>query len=64
MIVTIKKNTLMKIEESVKKRIIRNIFLSLFIYALPILLMFFTFYFTGQRPWLKKTTKVGQVIKP
>ena len=55
---------LMKIEESVKKRIIRNIFLSLFIYALPILLMFFTFYFTGQRPWLKKTTKTGQVIKP
>jgi len=53
----------MKIEEPVKQRIIKNVFVSLFIYALPILLMFFTFYFTGQRPWLKKTVKAGQIIK-
>jgi len=54
----------MKIEEPVKKRIIKNVFLSLFIYALPILLMFFTFYFTGQRPWLKKAVKANLVSNP
>ena len=44
----------MKMDIAVKKRIIRNAFLSLFIYVLPIALMFLTFYFTGQRPWEKK----------
>ncbi|MBB5644930.1 hypothetical protein [Pedobacter cryoconitis] len=53
----------MKIEEPVKQRIIKNVFVSLFIYALPILLMFFTFYFTGQRPWLKKAVKTSQNLK-
>lgn len=53
----------MKIEESVKQRIIKNVFVSLFIYALPILLMFFTFYFTGQRPWLKKAHQTSQISK-
>jgi preprotein translocase subunit YajC len=44
----------MKMEPATKQRIIRNAFLSLFIYVLPIALMFLTFYFTGQRPWEKK----------
>jgi preprotein translocase subunit YajC len=44
----------MKMESATKQRIIRNAFLSLFIYVLPIALMFLTFYFTGQRPWEKK----------
>lgn len=43
----------MKLEEPVKKRIVRNAILSLFIYALPVVLMIVTFHFTGQRPWLK-----------
>jgi len=47
----------MKIEPATKQRIIRNSVLSLFIYFLPIVLMFLTFYFTGQRPWEKKTLK-------
>ncbi|WP_162836331.1 hypothetical protein [Pedobacter lusitanus] len=54
----------MKIEEAVKKRIIKNVILSLFIYALPILLMFLTFYFTGQRPWLKKNPKTSLISTP
>jgi preprotein translocase subunit YajC len=58
----------MKLEEPVKKRIIRNALLSLFIYALPVILMILTFYFTGQRPWLKHQNikKVNQstVNKP
>ena len=44
----------MKMEIATKQRIIRNALLSLFIYILPIALMFLTFYFTGQRPWEKK----------
>ena len=44
----------MKMEKHVKQRIFKNALLSLFIYALPVLLMFAVFYFTGQKPWLKK----------
>ncbi len=51
----------MKIETAVKQRIIRNAFLSLFIYVLPIALLFLTLYFTGQRPWEKKTLKKENV---
>jgi len=47
----------MKIEPATKQRIIRNVFLSLFIYILPIALMFITFSITGQRPWNKKQPK-------
>jgi hypothetical protein len=41
----------MKIDGKTKKSIARNVFLSLFIYVLPILLMFLSFYITGKRPW-------------
>lgn len=51
----------MKIETTVKQRIIRNAFLSLFIYVLPIALLFLTLYFTGQRPWENKTLKKEKV---
>jgi preprotein translocase subunit YajC len=51
----------MKIEEKVKKSIVKNVLLSLFIYILPILLMFLTFYFTGQRPWEKKPVEKEQI---
>ena len=47
----------MKMETATKQRIARNAVLSLFIYVLPIALMFLTFYFTGQRPWEKKQAK-------
>lgn len=42
----------MKMEHKIAQRIIKNVFLSLLIYALPIVLMWLTFYFTGQRPWV------------
>lgn len=44
----------MKMDPEVKQQILRNALLSLFIYALPVLLMFAVFYFTGQNPWLNK----------
>lgn len=45
----------MKMEAKIAQRIVKNALLSLFIYTLPILLMFLTFYFNGQQPWKKKT---------
>jgi len=47
----------MNIDPATKARIIRNAILSLFIYILPIALMFLTFLVTGQRPWEKKVKK-------
>ncbi|SDS22526.1 hypothetical protein SAMN05216490_0767 [Mucilaginibacter mallensis] len=47
----------MKIDTTTKKQITRNLILSLFIYVLPIALMFLTFTITGQRPWEKKAAK-------
>jgi len=40
----------MKMETRIADRIFRNALVSLFIYALPVLLMLITFYFTGDRP--------------
>lgn len=54
----------MKMEPRIAKRILRNVLVSLLMYALPIFLMLLTLYFTGDRPWnensgntLKSTNK-------
>ncbi|WP_428330056.1 hypothetical protein [Mucilaginibacter sp.] len=47
----------MKIEKETKQQIVRNALLSLFLYILPIALMFITFAITGERPWEKKPAK-------
>ena len=44
----------MRIEPKIAQRIVRNVLLSFFIYALPIALMLLTFYFSGERPWKKQ----------
>ncbi|WP_167020171.1 hypothetical protein [Chitinophaga sp. Cy-1792] len=41
----------MKIEKNVAKKLIRDGIISLFIYALPVLLMFLWFYVKGEHPW-------------
>jgi hypothetical protein len=41
----------MKMPKHIRQRIVCNALLSVLIYALPVLLMFAVFYFTGQRPW-------------
>jgi preprotein translocase subunit YajC len=43
----------MRIDADDRRKIIRNASFSLLIYALPIVLMFLTFYVRGQRPWEK-----------
>ncbi|MBD2752545.1 hypothetical protein IC230_06580 [Spirosoma sp. BT704] len=52
----------MKMEPRIARRIVRNALLSLFLYALPVLLMFATFYLTNQRPWEKKAKKAQAVL--
>jgi preprotein translocase subunit YajC len=49
----------MKMENATRQRIARNVVLSLFIYLLPIVLMFVVFTITGQRPWEKKQHQVN-----
>ena len=49
----------MKLEKANKDRIVRNVILSLFIYLLPIALLFISLKISGQRPWEKKNTKAN-----
>ena len=51
----------MKIESATKDRIVRNVILSLFIYLLPVALLFISLKITGQRPWEKKNAKKENV---
>lgn len=51
----------MKMEKATRDRIIRNVVLSLFIFLLPIALMFITFKITGQRPWKDKAKKADNI---
>jgi hypothetical protein len=48
----------MKTPKSTIQKIARNALLSLFIYSLPVILMFITFYIKGEKPWLKKEKKI------
>src|ERR1043165_9396622 len=41
----------MRIKKEIAKKITRDSVISIFIYALPVVLMFFYFYIPGQRPW-------------
>lgn len=50
----------MKMEKPTRERIWRNLLLSIFIYALPVVLMFASLYITGQRPWLTHKHPVTQ----
>ncbi len=52
----------MQLQTDTKQKIIRDILVSLFIYALPVLLMFLSFYTTGKKPWLQKTQKNSNTI--
>ena len=55
--------SVMKIDDQTRKQLIRNVLLSLFIYALPVALMFLSFYISGSRPWQKKAVMVHHSVK-
>ena len=41
----------MKLEPATARKLRRDLLISLFIYAMPVVLMFVFFLVTGQRPW-------------
>lgn len=45
----------MAIEKSLGQRILRDATISVFIYALPVLLMLGWFHYKGEKPWLNKS---------
>lgn len=47
----------MQLQKETKQKIIRDIAVSLFLYALPVILMFLSFYITGKKPWLNQEKK-------
>ena len=49
----------MQMAIDVRDRIVRNALLSVFLYALPVLLMMGAFAWSGQRPWLEENGPKG-----
>jgi hypothetical protein len=45
----------MAIEKSLGQRILQDATISVFIYALPVLLMLGWFHYKGEKPWLNKS---------
>lgn len=41
----------MKTDKVTKQKIARDVLISLFLFALPVILMFLSFKISGQRPW-------------
>jgi hypothetical protein len=52
----------MRLQKETKQKIIRDIIVSLFLYALPVILMFLSFYLTGRKPWLNQGKKNNTAI--
>jgi Trk-type K+ transport system membrane component len=52
----------MKLAKETKQKIIRDALVSLFIYALPVILMFLYFSLTGQKPWLNNAKPSISII--
>ncbi|MDR6562070.1 MULTISPECIES: hypothetical protein [unclassified Arcicella] len=44
----------MTLEKSLARKIFRDALISLFIYALPVILLWGWFYYKGEKPWLNK----------
>ncbi|MET3125799.1 hypothetical protein ABID42_000901 [Arcicella rosea] len=44
----------MALEKSLARKISRDAFVSIFIYALPVFLLWGWFYYKGEKPWLNK----------
>jgi hypothetical protein len=52
----------MPLDKKTKQKIFRDLVVSLLIYALPVVLMFLSFYVTGKKPWLNQTQKSATAI--
>jgi hypothetical protein len=55
----------MRLPKETRQKIIRDIAVSIFLYALPVILMFLSFYITGKKPWLNQPKKNNTtIVKP
>ena len=52
----------MHLEKETKRKIIRDISISLFLYSLPVVLMFLSFFVSGKKPWLNQNRKDSTII--
>lgn len=52
----------MHLPKETRQKIIRDALISVFIYALPVVLMFLSFRATGKKPWLNQTSKNSTTI--
>jgi hypothetical protein len=52
----------MRLPKETRQKIFRDIFVSIFLYALPVILMFLSFYITGKKPWLHQAKKNNTII--
>jgi hypothetical protein len=52
----------MRPDKALIKKITKDILISLFIYALPIILMFGWFYIKGEKPWQKQESNNVKTI--
>jgi hypothetical protein len=55
-------STIMHLQKETKQKIIRDIIVSLFLYTLPVILMFLSFYITGKKPWLNQQKKNATTV--
>jgi len=53
----------MKLQKETSQKIVRDAAISIFLYALPVILMFLTFYITGQKPWEKSNPVQTEIRK-
>jgi hypothetical protein len=49
----------LKLEKQISRKLIKDGIISLFLYALPILLMLLYFYLKGEQPWKKRNANPG-----
>jgi hypothetical protein len=52
----------MRLPKETKQKIVRDIVLSIFLYAFPVILMLISFYITGKKPWLNQVKKNNTTI--
>lgn len=52
----------MGLDKKTKGKIFWDLVVSLFIYALPMILMFLSFYVTGKKPWLNQPPKSSTTL--
>jgi hypothetical protein len=52
----------MQLSKETRQKIIRDFAISIFLYALPVLLMFISFKITGKKPWLNQEKKTNTTV--